>query len=478
MSGLERLGKSLSRFVNDVRPSLQIFLSIDAQGISEDLDLVKKGEKRGRANQPPQNADTYDSVENEIFTKLSDLRRQGLQTFQDEMRVYSDRIRALSIEQRVTEISLATKEAIAEFRSRVHTGNDDLYTLARAVHETEKEVADFKDEHGLRRTPHLPESHILHFGVIAFMLVVEGALNGNFLAQGLSGGVIAGVLSALVIALLNIGFGFLLGYYSRNLCHKNSAFKLSGIASIISQVAFVLLFNLFVAHYRDALATSDPEGAVRVAVVLFKENPLGLQDFNSWILAGMGILFSWFAFIDGFKWDDPYPGYGATSRKNQKAHDYYNVAKQDLIEELADIKDVTSRAMALALDDMTKRKREYFDVIENQKRLCGAFNEYVDHVEAIQNHLLAIYRDANNMTREKPAPKYFSKNPKIQRPSNIKPDEPPYTSQQINALMKKADQAISRSADQLNEEHESAFLGFKDVNSIVKGGSDGSPKEA
>lgn len=466
---LDRLGETLSRFVGNVRPSTQLFNEIDVTGIAKELELEQKGSERGKANQPQQTSTTFDAPQNEVVSKVTEHVRSGYQTFVDEMRVYSERIRQLEIEQRVSEISLATQDTISNFRSRVHTGRDDLFVLARTIKQTEEEVEDFKREHGLRRTPHPPESHILHIGTLALILIIETALNGNFLAQGLSGGWTAGFVSALVIALLNVGFGFLFGYFSCEIWHKSSVRRMFGKAAIILQIVFVFAFNLFVAHYREALANVDPEAAVKLAVQAYKSSPLGLSDFESWILAGMGILFSIIAFIDGVKWDDPYPGYGKVAKKNIRAHDYYNAEKQGLIDELKEFKDNIAETMSVATDDMSKRKREYFDVVEYQKRLCSAFKSHLDQVETATNHLLSIYRDANRASRKEQAPKYFDSKYELERPENIEPDTPPYTAQQINALMKRADDAIKKSTDQLYKEFDRASTSFREVEEIVTG---------
>tara|TARA_R110000787_G_scaffold282559_1_gene394490 strand:+ start:5187 stop:6623 length:1437 start_codon:yes stop_codon:yes gene_type:complete len=473
------LGDTLARFTGDVRPALQIFLPMDERSIADELDLENRGRARGSANQPASSDTGLDSVEREIISKVDEQQRQAYQTFTDEMRVYNDRMNSLDLENRVLEIITATKDAVSEFRSRVKTGQNQLYTLARNIKETETELEHFRSEHSLKRTAHYPDSLILLGGLLLIMIVVEAVLNGNFLAQGLAGGLVDGVLSALVIALLNVGIGCLFGNFARFVNHNAPAKRWIGYLSIGCQLFFILIFNLAVAHYRDALASNEPEEAVKLAVVLFKESPLGLQDFNSWILAAMGMFFSLIAFIDGYKWDDPYPGYGTTARKNDSAHANFNSEVEYLIEDLAETKDHAIETLTNALEDLNRRRREYLAVIQHQKRLCEAFNGYLGQLGKGLNLLLSIYRDTNKTHREEKAPKYFENAVPIQKIVNdVKPDEPPYNSQQITAFLKKAEKAISESRDELLSEYETGFSTFKDVEAIIQGGGDGSQADA
>jgi hypothetical protein len=472
------LGDKLARFTGDVRPAMQIFLPMDERTIADDLDLENRGRARGVEGHPASSDAGLDSVEREIIARVDEQQRQAYQTFTDEMRVYNDRMNSLDLENRVLEIVTATKDAVAEFRARVKTGQNELYTLARDIKETEAELEQFRKDHSLKRTAHYPESKTLLIGLLLLMLIVEAVLNGNFLAQGLSGGLVAGVLSALVIALLNVGFGCLLGNGARQVNHRSSLRKWLGTGSIGCQIVFVIVFNLAVAHYRDALASNEPEDAVKLAVELFKQSPLGLQDFNSWILAVMGMFFSLVAFIDGYKWDDPYPGYGATARKNDLAHGNFNSEVEHLIEDLAFTKDDAINTLTDALEDLNRRKREYLAVIQHQKRLCEAFDGYLTQLGKSQNLLLAIYRDTNKAHRKDKAPKYFENPVPIQKfVENVKPDEPPYSNQQISAFLKKAEKAISESRDELLAEYETGFSAFKDVEGIILGNENGSQTE-
>ena len=81
----------------------------------------------------------------------------------------------------------------------------------------------------------------------------------------------------------------------------------------------MLIFNLGVAHYRDALGSQDPDNAGTIALENFRTRPLSVRDFQSTILLALGILFSIVALYDGFGMDDSYLGDGTGHRKWEAA---------------------------------------------------------------------------------------------------------------------------------------------------------------
>jgi len=77
-----------------------------------------------------------------------------------------------------------------------------------------------------------------------------------------------------------------------------------------------LALNLSFAHYRDlsVLGVSDAE---QKALSEMLQTPLVLRDVKSWWLGCVGVMFAIVALIDGFNWDDHYPGYGERARRRE-----------------------------------------------------------------------------------------------------------------------------------------------------------------
>lgn len=80
-----------------------------------------------------------------------------------------------------------------------------------------------------------------------------------------------------------------------------------------------LLIGFLVAHYRDALQIpleelSPNQTAERIALQTFLENPFGLSDIYSWMLLLLTLVFGILACFDGYRFDDPYPGFSSIAK--------------------------------------------------------------------------------------------------------------------------------------------------------------------
>ena len=103
--------------------------------------------------------------------------------------------------------------------------------------------------------------------------------------------------------------------------------KYTGIFLTIIIVSFIILINLFFAHYRDALLdlTYDPDmyiNNMRLVAANARntllEAPLNLNDIKSYLLFIVGSGLAFFTAHKAYETDDPYPGYGKIQREQDK----------------------------------------------------------------------------------------------------------------------------------------------------------------
>src|SRR5690606_21562128 len=130
-----------------------------------------------------------------------------------------------------------------------------------------------------------------------------------------------------------------------------------GFVSLVLWIICAAGFNLWVAHYREAVG-AFLEGGGKVAMQTLRTDPFGLTDFQSWVLFGIGALFAFIAFVDALSMDDPYPFYGKLDRALEDARAAYAEERDALIADLEDIKRDTIQAMQIAKDDLVKRRGE------------------------------------------------------------------------------------------------------------------------
>lgn len=263
------------------------------------------------------------------------------------------------------------------------------------------DLARFRTDNDLDRSPHYPEAgwKVFWWGLVAILFVGESFANSIFLARGQSGGLLGAYAIAFGISLANLIPPFLgFGPYSRNLSHVRRARKIrAGLATAI-YIALVVILNLGVAHYREVSGELIGDAGVEV-VRRMGEAPLNLQDAESWLLFVIGIILSIIAFFDGWKLDDAYPGYGKLDRIMRKAREDYLDARNDVADELAEIRDESLDKARRISADVRKQPQERRRVALNCRRLCDAFERHVEDVQEVGSTLINEYREANRRAR-------------------------------------------------------------------------------
>ncbi|HET9069849.1 MAG TPA: hypothetical protein VFN28_14490, partial [Amaricoccus sp.] len=69
-------------------PTAAVFPPIDADRLAADLSLVKEGQARGARSSPRADEDALDAIEARIVERVGDLRRKGIDTYAENIKVY------------------------------------------------------------------------------------------------------------------------------------------------------------------------------------------------------------------------------------------------------------------------------------------------------------------------------------------------------------------------------------------------------
>ncbi|HZV20638.1 MAG TPA: hypothetical protein VE986_03745, partial [Hyphomicrobiales bacterium] len=243
-------------------------------------------------------------------------------------------------------------------------------TLANCLRDERSRLADleqFKSRNRLLREPHYPESPTLAIGILMMLILAEAGLNGVLFAETSDQGLFGGWLEALVLAVTNVGVAFLFGRIALPQLHRRGFFlSTAAAATSLAGFASLIAINLFAAHYRDfkvefakhelsvlsqPLAKKEPtvltssqkpgypgkiaaapkpdlaaanaadrgeprwRGAEAEAIRRAISAPVDLKSFTSFFLLITGLCGAAIAALDGYKFDDPYPGYGKLHRR-------------------------------------------------------------------------------------------------------------------------------------------------------------------
>ncbi|OPY98920.1 hypothetical protein A5906_30655 [Bradyrhizobium sacchari] len=416
-SALARILGLLSQPVHHYQPATNIFLDLNVDRMADELQLVEQGRERGAQNRPASDGQTLDDIEHQIIEKIERHKQDSHSIYLDHLHTYDERVTALSFEERFATIQQAAPEAVGDFRAEATVGRDELFALRRRLNESEIERERFRARHRIERPARLasPGKIILKVGILAILFVIEVVVNGSFLANANIGGLLGGLVQAVVFAALNILASFLCGMVLIRLVNQRSFFlKLLGVLSCHGYLAFAVALNLTLAHLREIPPTISGDVGQEVLRRL-QTAPYMLTDINSWVFFSVGFVFSLVAMADGLMFFDPYMGYAGLERRWLDASNQFAGARSELIDRLRDIREDCTDAMNNAARDLSVRRGEYDSLLQGRGRLAQRFTQHQNQIEQAGRALLEIYRESNRRARSTPPPSTFSRSYTMER---------------------------------------------------------------
>jgi hypothetical protein len=385
-----------------------VFPDIDAEAIAGRLKLVQAGTEAGRANRPDAEATGFDSTEMLVVVTIEELRRRGLQQFEDHIRVYRERLSRAAEARK--EVEIVAGLARGDFLSEVDVWKARLATPVETLNESFAWRAEFRRRHRLQRPAEDFGGWPKTIAIGMILILVETSLNGYLFAQNNSLGLLGGILAALLVSISNVGVSGLAGFAAKRVNHRNWLWKVAGLAVLGAWLAYAVVFNLAVAHFRDVVeVTGDWSLAAAQAIPALREAPFALGTIESWLLCVIGGLMSLLAFLKGFHTDDPYPGYGRVSRAVIDARNRYARDLETAIGELEAKRDGAIDELRDAHEEVRSGIAEAVDALFGQTALRAQVGHFLEQCDVKTARLLAVYRDANRAARTAPAPASFSR---------------------------------------------------------------------
>ena len=411
------LKDTLSKWQDDLadtnsvrRPTIERFAPLNTKKIATELYIEKRAIDNGEKNLPAREANNLDDVEKEIVQVVRDEIYKSRERFEENQATYEERFYRMYNIEEYGSFETEARNMLSEFKKDVDDGLNQLEIISEQLKETADERRSFKAKNRLDRTAHYPDTAmiVLRWGLIAVLFLIESLANANFLAKGSDYGLIGGWVEAIAISFMNIGFSVIIGLFVlREIWHRQFFRKLWGLLGLTTWLAFTLVFNLLVAHYREqAGIITEISGYVFAE---FVENPFGINEFQSWMLFGIGSLFAIISLLDALKMDDLYPFYGKLNRKYEKLRIQYMQLRGALIERHSDTRTYLTDLMSGASQETIKHGSERKEIIAICKEEQSDFENFLEQCNQDCNHLLNIYRVANIGSRGDGAPDYFSR---------------------------------------------------------------------
>ncbi|TBB57032.1 hypothetical protein ELH42_37800 [Rhizobium ruizarguesonis] len=455
---LNKLWNNVRESSHDFRASTEIFPALDTEKLAQTLEVREKGAENGAASRPAASAQSLDEIEQRIAGRVEQEKAASYQILEDQFQTFEGRLRNLDFEGQFGLIRQANASSLSDFKAEIASGVDELHGLRRDLKIAEDEMTSFKRDHRLDRAAKVPSAGAtsVKVALLVVLVLIEVVMNGNFLAKGSEQGIVGGITEAIVFAVLNIGAAILFAFFCvRNLVHRSWLLKLGGLVGLVLYVAVALAVNLALAHYREVSATIL-EGAGTEVIRRIRENPWGLVELNSWMLLAIGLFFSILAFIDGCVLTDPYPGFAGVQKRLDAARDHYIGGKQDLIDNLREIRDEHNEKIEDIVRDLSSRRQESSAIIAHRTRTIGLFAEYQSQLERTANALLTIYRDANRTARTEPEPQYFATPYKLERLTPVTKTSEEWDDRVLSERTQVAQTELNEQIRKIGSEFESA----------------------
>lgn len=316
-------------------------------------------------------------------------------------KVHSDRQReldeqveargAVDIRQLHQEVRTAGESAGKKMAGRFAVLARDLKRAARELSAQRMDVEIFRHRNGITREADYPESRVLHYAILFFIVIFETALNAFFLARGSELGLVGGFFQAFIISLVNLGLAAFIASALRNCFHRNPLRKVISAALFIGIGALACSFVLAVGHYREALEV-DPMSASQVAVASLRAGPFTISDFNSWIMvvvSGIALILLTAKF---FVADDRYPGYTAVTRRLRELQNRWGDLCAGAAEELDEVAEEACRELA----EKEKQTRAQFisfkTSIERSEAIRSQYDEDIAKAQGLLDDLVRYYQ--------------------------------------------------------------------------------------
>jgi hypothetical protein len=392
------------------RPARPENLSLEIDSIVDKFQLVKEAKRLAALGLPSFHEKKPTQKETEVVEHLNLMREEVQRDYIRQTEDLHAKVVGMELTYKALQSDVLNAEFERQTRKLMDEQGDWLKKLAYNAMVRFKELEVFKKKNGLEREANYPSSSglILRYSVLVFLVGIEGVLNANFFAEGLSSGLIGGFVYAALLAGINVLGCFFLGRFTVPwIVSKPIAGKLFGAISVVFALCFMLLVAMSIGHIREQLM-AGAANPTQQAWAAMQTHFFGLNDLVSWFLVAISLGFAIAAIFDGLTIDDIYPGYGAMVRRCHQTRDEFDAEFEEVKEELEDLKQEK-------LDLINQGFKTLHELSASLKEaLVRECTDKVSQTEVVLYAVIRKFRIENEIAREDGLrPSYFDSLPSL-----------------------------------------------------------------
>lgn len=413
----KQVSKKEERIIVDAPVS--IFEPITPEYVALKLKLKEEAKDLGERNLPKSDQSTRSgtaemSVDNEIQRVVTEYYETAISKIQHLEEVIDKEKK--EAKQKISQTRLLPFQFDQEVNTYLNNNATNFIKSKKDFELIKQEYEAFRTENRLKRTCNIRSfNHKLISWLFAIIVIFgEVALNFSFFAENLEGGALAGAKYAFFCSAFNVSIAAMIGYWIiRFVNHVKPAKKIFGWFGVFLAFSCIILIGFGVGHLRDAMQIpiEDLEQAnetvASIALSSFQNNVFELTDMYSWILVGLTMLFGTGSCIDGYLYDDAYPGYSKIAKK-------FNIASDDWSGELEERRNDINDIQKSYVEKITTHIHACDNGLEciNKSRLDKeqtliAYEAARRSADKAFQTLVSLFRSENTKYRTEPAPKYF-----------------------------------------------------------------------
>jgi hypothetical protein len=396
------------------------FSNVKVLQIEEKINLKENATNDGKNNLPRSSSETFSNCESEAIITADEFRNSQVSKAVD----YLNSIKGKVID---STAKLGQKNFyVDEFKNRIEqtltAAEGKLSNLKSAYTTQNNEVRNFKLENKLNREPKSLTTFniMIAMAVIAVLFYIELQVNANLLAPAMASGLKEGMAIAAAVAGLNVFVSFAVGFYAlKNFHHVHSFRKNISKFGLSIYLLFITYLNWSLGAYRaiheatgenliDAIMGNSTSTAS--TIVGNPALPWSVDlTFTSLILVFVGIGFALASLIDGYLFNDPYPGYGSVGKDRNENQKEINRMREHLSSEIStlfknEIQKTGENRDAIINNTLRSSWVPSITALENT---FEGYRRFADQLSFALDHTIGEYRSFNSMFRTDPEPKYW-----------------------------------------------------------------------
>ena len=397
-----------------------IFTNVNVRQIENKINLKENATNDGKNNLPRSTSETFSNCESEAIISADEFRNSQVSKAVD----YLNSIKGKIID---STAKLGQQHFyIDEFKNRIEqtltTAEAKLSNLKGAYTTQNNEVRNFKLENKLNREPKSLTTFniMIAMAVIAVLFYIELQVNANLLAPAMASGLKEGMAIAAAVAGLNVFVSFAVGFYAlKNFHHVHSLRKNISKFGLSIYLIFITYLNWSLGAYR---AIHEATGENLIDAIMGNSTSTGSTivgnpalpwsvdlTFTSLILVFVGIGFALASLIDGYLFNDPYPGYGSVGKDRNENQKEINRMRQHLSSEITTLFKNEIRKTGESRDAIINNtlRNSWVPSITSLENTFEGYRRFADQLSFALDHTIGEYRSLNSMFRTDPEPKYW-----------------------------------------------------------------------